>query len=88
MLNLAILRPKVLDESERFNCIQITQTCSNMNSLPPRNTMGIDIISMRKSMTSVAMSYANNSSVDPFMYVIALKGCCDVIGHPVFTPRM
>jgi hypothetical protein len=88
MLNLAVLRPKVLDGSEKFSCIQITQTCSNMNSLSPRNTMGIDIISVRKSITSVAMIYANNSSVDTFMYVTALKGCCDVIGRPVFTPRM
>jgi hypothetical protein len=39
-------------------------------------------------MTSVAMIYAKYSSVNPFVYVIALKGGYDVTGHSVLPLRM
>ena len=33
-VKLAVLRPEVLDDSEKVNCIQLTQVCSNMKELP------------------------------------------------------
>ena len=33
-VKLAVLRPEVLDDSEKVNCIQLTQVSSNMKELP------------------------------------------------------